>query len=241
MISEKIFVKNAIEFFRMPNEYQELVLHQLRQHVEGELIGASDYIEKFYPLAPDAFEMKVCCQRASEEIDHFMLGFNVLKDIGFDASYMLKQEISERKFYKTEGVEFVKNWLQRGLFSFLGEAVVLSIIEEMSESSYRPIAEMTRQIIIDEHVHVAHGFRIVSNFIEKEGASSVQKEFNVAWNMSLDLFGKSDSERATRYVHWGLRRYTNGEARNRFVEAMEPKIKLLGLSIPDGGSNRKFF
>ena len=144
MQHEQLIVKNPEEFSRMPDEYKELVFHQLRQHVEGELIGASDYIEVFYPLAPDAFEMKVCCQRASEELDHFTLGVAVLKNIGFDANYMLKQSIKERKYYKTEGVEFVKNWLQRGLFSFIGEAVVLSILEEMSCSSYIPIAEMTR-------------------------------------------------------------------------------------------------
>ena len=241
MIKEGICVKNPSDFFSMPSEYQELVLHQLRQHVEGELIGASDYIEIFYPLAPDVFEMKVCCQRASEEIDHFILGMGVLKDIGFDATYMLKQKIHERKFYKTEGVEFVKNWLQRGLFSFIGEAVVLSIIEEMSKSSYLPIAEMTRQIIIDEYVHVAHGFRIVSNFIERDGAKNIQEEFDTAWSMSLDLFGNSESERSRRYVHWGLRKYTNSEARSRFIANMEPKLKSLGLSIPEIGSNRKFF
>lgn len=237
---DKLIVKNSSEFSTMPEEYKELVFHQMRQHVEGELIGASDYMEIFYPLAPDAFEMKVCCQRASEELDHFILGSAVLKDIGFDAHYMLKQSTAQRRYYKTEGVEFVKNWLQRGLFSFIGEAVVLSILEEMACSSYVPIAEMTRSIIIDEHVHVTHGRRIVEKIVYEEGVDAVQEEFDVAWNMSLDLFGKSDSERSKKYVQWGLRKYTNADARNRFVESIRPHLKKIGLQIPKDESRRKF-
>ena len=148
MTAQNIQVKNPTEYFKMPIEYQDLVLHQLRQHAEGELIGADDYLEYFYPIAPDAFERKVCCERASEEVDHYMRAAAVLKDIGYDASHMLKQNIDQRQFYKTEGVVKVKSWIMRGFFSFIGEAAVLALIEEMSESSYQPIAEMTKQVII---------------------------------------------------------------------------------------------
>ncbi len=233
-------VKSPEDFVRMPDEYKELVLHQMRQHVEGELIGASDYLEIFYPLAPDAYEKRVCCERAAEELDHYMRGATVLAEIGFDAQYMLDQSISGRKFYKTEGVEVVDTWLKRGLFSFIGEAVVLSIIEEMAESSYARIADMTRQVLIDEHVHVAHGRRIVESIIRRNGASAIQSEFEFAWAMSLDLFGKSDSTRSERYVEWGLRKYTNREARERFIRKMSPELQMLGFEVPANSRLRKF-
>ena len=237
---QSISVKNSNEYFDMPEEYQDLVIHQLRQHVEGELIGASDYLDIFYPLAPDAYEKKVCCQRASEELDHFMLGAAVLRDIGFDTDGMLGVSIKDRKYYKTEGVEIVDTWLKRGLFSFLGEAVVLSILEEMSESSYLPIAEMTRQVIIDEHVHVAHGRRIVESIIHREGVGFVQPEFEIAWDLSLDLFGNSYSDRSKKYVKWGLRRHTNGDARNLFIKKISPLLQGMGLCIPKENFRRKF-
>jgi ring-1,2-phenylacetyl-CoA epoxidase subunit PaaA len=236
----KVRVRNSIEFFTMPPEYQDLVLHQLRQHTEGELIGADDYLVFFYPLAPDAFERRVCCERASEELDHYMRGAAVLKDIGFDASSMLQQNIEQRQFYKTEGVVKVDNWLKRGLFSFVGEAAVLAHIEEMAHSSYLPIAEMTRQVIIDEYGHVAHGQRIVEEFIKKNGPEAAQSDFEIAWSMSLDLFGKSDSERSKSYVHWGLRQYSNQDARENYIEKMTPKLEALGLRIPTDTALRKF-
>ena len=233
-------VKNSNDFREMPNEYQELVLHQLRQHAEGELVGADDYLIFFYPLAPDAYERKVCCERAAEELDHYMRAATILEDIGFDAAPMLRQNIHQRQYYKTEGVVRVNSWLMRGYFSMLGEAAVLSLIEEMSKSSYLPIAEMTRQVIIDEYGHVAHGQRIVEKFIYENGVEAAQNDFELAWGMTLDLFGNSTSDRSVKYVKWGLRQYTNHEARDIFKSKFEPKMRELGLVIPPDGLNRKF-
>lgn len=228
------------QFFKMPQEYQDLVMHQLRQHVEGELVGAEDYLSFFYPLAPDAYERKVCCERAAEEVDHFIRGADVLAGIGFDANYMLGQSLEKRQYYKTEGVAVVDSWLKRGLFSFLGETGVLMMIEEMSHSSYMPLAQMTHQIIIDEHIHVAHGYRIVKQFVDRDGPQAVQPEFDKAWAMALDLFGRADSDRSQAYVRWGLRQYTNEEARQRFISFMTPRITQLGLAIPAQQQLRKF-
>jgi ring-1,2-phenylacetyl-CoA epoxidase subunit PaaA len=234
------YVKSPSEYYNMPIEYKELVLHQLRQHAEGELIGADDYLEYFYPIAPNAFERKVCCERAAEEVDHYMRAAAVLNDIGYDASHMLRQNIDQRQFYKTEGVVKVKTWIMRGFFSFIGEAAVLALIEEMSESSYQPIAEMTKQVIIDEYVHVANGRRIVEEFVCKNGAEAAQKDFEEAWAMSLDLFGDSNSERSRKYLEWGLRKYSNGEARQRFINKTSPQMKALGFVIPTSNQGRKF-
>ena len=237
---ERVNVKDPSEFFKMPKEYQELTLYQLRQHTEGELIGADDYLLFFYPLASDAFERRVCCERAAEELDHFMRGATVLQGMGYDASHMLKQNIDQRQYYKTEGVVKVDSWLKRGLFSFIGEAAVLAHIEEMAQSSYAPLAEMTRQVIIDEYVHVANGKRIVEDFIRIHGAEAAQKDFEVAWAMSLDLFGKSGSERSKAYVKWGLRQHSNQEARELFIAKLVPQLEALGLCMPPHAANRKF-
>jgi ring-1,2-phenylacetyl-CoA epoxidase subunit PaaA len=234
-------VRTPDEFFKMPEEYQQLVIHLLRQHTEGELVGADDYLYIFYPLAPNAFERKVCCERAAEELDHYMRGAEVLEGIGYDASPFLKQSITQRKYYKTEGVEIVDTWLKRGLFSFLGETGVLMMIEEMAHSSYLPMAKMTHQVIIDEHVHVANGHRIVKQFCEEAGPEAIQAEVDKAWAMALDLFGKSDSERSRAYLRWGLRQYSNEEARQRFIRLMTPRLEALGLRVPGATDvQRKF-
>lgn len=234
-------VPDAEAFRRMPEEYQELLIHQLRAHTEGELTGADDYTEIFYPMAPNAFEKRVCCERAAEEMDHYIRGAQVLEGIGIDTSYMLSQRILEREHYRTEGVRRIRNWVGRALFSFIGEAAVLHIIEEMAQSSYRPIAEMCVPVLMDEHGHVGHGYRICRELCRTaEGRAQVQAGLPKAWAVTLDLFGSSRSERSRRYVHWGLRRYTNEEARRRYIEQTIPRILSLGLEVPHEDGLRKF-
>jgi len=173
-------------------------------------------------------------------VDHFIRGAEVRAGIGFDAMPLMHKTVKTREHYKTEGVEVVDSWLKRGLFSFLGETGVLMMIEEMGHSSYQPLAQMTHQIIIDEHGHVAHGYRIVKEIVERDGAQAVQPHFEQAWAMALDLFGRSDSQRSKAYLHWGLRQYSNEQARQRFIELISPRITQLGLSIPHPQHDRKF-
>ena len=238
---ERILVRDAEEFKAMPDEYQELLIHQLRAHTEGELTGADDYTEIFYPMAPTAYEKRVCCERAAEEMDHYIRGAKVLEEIGIDTGYMLQQRILEREHYRTEGVRRIHNWVGRALFSFIGEAAVLNIIEEMSHSSYKPIADMCVPVLIDEHGHVAHGYRICRELCQtEEGRAQVQAGLPKAWAITLDLFGRSDSERSRQYVRWGLRQYTNEEARQRYIDQTLPRVHSLGLEVPEDTSMRKF-
>jgi ring-1,2-phenylacetyl-CoA epoxidase subunit PaaA len=225
----------------MPKEYQELVIHQMMAHTEGELSGADDYIQLFYPMTEDPFEKKICCERGAEEVDHYIKGAKVLSDIGQDTSFMIDTPLEERNLYATEAVKRIDNWAERGFFSFLGEAAVLEILKEMAESSYQPIADMCPSVIKEEQVHVAHGFRIVRSLCQSEsGKREAQQALRRWWAVALDVFGKSNSHRSRLYVTWRLRRYTNEEARQRFVAMAKPKLLQLGLDVPDDLENRKF-
>jgi ring-1,2-phenylacetyl-CoA epoxidase subunit PaaA len=238
---ELVIVNTPEEFAKMPKEYQDLAIHQMMAHTEGELTGADDYIEIFYPIAPNAYEKAICCERAAEEVDHYMRGAKCLMDIGVDTSYMLKQHFRERPRYRNEIVRDSKDWVDRGLFSFLGEAAVAEHLLEMQESSYRPYGASFAKIIVDEQVHVAHGHRIVREMCKTDdGRRGVQDALTRFWPAALDLFGRSDSVRSAEYLRWGLRQYSNEEARQRYIAKMRPKLEALGLTVPADTENRKF-
>jgi ring-1,2-phenylacetyl-CoA epoxidase subunit PaaA len=235
------FVDDAEQFSRMPQEYQDLVVHQMMAHTEGELSGADDYLELFYPMTSDPYEKQVCFERGAEEVDHFRKGAKVLADLGKDATFMMDIPLQERSLYATEAVKRIDNWPERGFFSMLGEAAVLDILEEMAESSYRPVAEMCPGVIKEEKIHVAHGFRVVRTLCETpEGRAQAQKALLRWWPVALDVFGKSTSRRSALHVKWRLRKYTNEQARQRFIEAQVPKLQRLGLEVPSNEANRRF-
>ena len=238
---EPVCVNTVEQLNDMPQIYRDLLIRQTTVHTEGELSGADDYATIFYPIAPNAYEKRVCCERAAEEVDHFMRGAKVLAEIGVDVSFMLDQDLGERNLYATDAVKDIKTWEERALFSFLGEAAVLDQLTEMAESSYRPLAAIFPKILRDERVHVAHGYRITRSYCKSdEGREKIQAALATWWPRTLDLFGTSTSERSRLNVEWGLRQYTNEEARNRFIAKTRPKLESLGLDVPSDVEGRKF-
>ena len=235
------YVEGPEQFERMPQEYKDLAVHQMMAHTEGELSGADDYLELFYPMTNDPYEKQVCCERGGEEVDHYRKGARVLAGMGHDAKFMMDIPLQERSLYATEAVKRIDSWPERGLFSLLGEAAVFDIIGEMGESSYKPTAEMCPSVLKEERVHIAHGLRIVRALCETPaGRQAAQKALARWWPVALDVFGKSDSRRSQLYVKWRLRKYTNEQARNRFIETTVPKLERLGLEVPNHTANRRF-
>ncbi|ERS84103.1 hypothetical protein Q672_19540 [Marinobacter sp. EVN1] len=231
-------VSTPDEFFKMPEEYRSLASHLMLVHAEGELTGADDYTQVFYKMAPNAYEKLICCERAAEEIQHFELTAKVLSDINIDTHHMLSQHFTERPYYSNELVTGVRNWMERGIFSFLGESVVLEHLLEFKDCSYKPFAKIFEdQIIRDEHVHVAHGFRIIREASSNdESRAQAQQALDRLWPHILGLFGHEKSQRSRAYVKWGFRKTLNGELRENFKKKTIPKLAALGLTVPHHGT-----
>lgn len=238
---QNIVVENAEQFRKMPEEYQQLATRLMLVHTEGELSGVNDYLEVFFPMAPNAYEKMICCERAAEEMDHYIRGAAVLAELGIDTSYMLNQSLKERTYYANDFVRDVRTWMERGMFSFLGEASVLDHIFELAQFSYKPFANIFDKIIADERVHIAHGLRIVRDACKADDTrAEAQAALDRFWPIVLDLFGRSDSKRNGLYRKWGLRKTANDELRQAFIARMRPRIEALGLKVPPDDLNRKF-
>ena len=238
--SSAIRVESPADLAKMPAVYQDLLRHQMLAHTEGELSGADDYLQVFLPLAPNVVEKKICCERAAEEYDHYLIGAAVLSELGVDTEYMVAQRLEDRSLYASPAIHHITTWAQRGVFSFLGEDAVLDHIKEMAQSSYVPWANSFESIIRDELVHVAHGKRIVRELLQsEEGRVEVQAAIDALWPLILSLFGKPDSTRSEDYVRWGLRQRTNREARNNYVERIVPKLTVMGLTVPSASGRER--
>lgn len=225
----------------MPDDYRDLLLRQMMVHAEGELSGADDYALLLYPIAPNSYEKKVCLDRSVEELDHYQKAADILADMNVDTTYMLDQKLEERNLYATEAVQHIETWPERGLFAFLGEGAVVTILEEWLEHSYRPVREMAPSVLAEERLHQAHGFRILREYsYDPKGKEEVQKALNKWWAISLDLFGPSNSRKSPTLVKYGLRKKTNEEARQDYIKRMAPKLEDLGFTVPDEKAGRQF-
>jgi ring-1,2-phenylacetyl-CoA epoxidase subunit PaaA len=231
---EVTVVRTPAEFLDMPDEYQDMAKRQMLIHTEGELSGADDYIRVFYPLAPNAEERQVCCERAAEEFNHFKVASAVLADLGVDTTYMGTQSLEERrKLFLSADFHNSTTWAERGVVSWLIEDAVMELLKEMSVSSYRPWADSFRTVIQDERVHIAHGARIVRGLVkDPDGKKQVQAAVDRLWPHSLAVFGNPEAKKAEIAVRWGLRTRTNAEARHDWEVRGGAKVRKLGLTVP---------
>lgn len=225
----------------MPDDYKELLLRQITVHAEGELSGADDYALLLYPIAPNSYEKKICLDRSVEELDHYQKSADILASMDVDVSHMLGQKLDERSLYATEAVQHIETWPERGLFAFLGEGAVVTILEEWLEHSYLPVRQMAPSVLAEERMHQAHGFRILRDYsYDIKGKPEVQKALDKWWGISLDLFGPSNSKRSPKLVEYGLRKKTNEQARQDYIKRMTPKLEGLGFTVPSENVGRKF-
>lgn len=225
---------------KMPEEYKQILVHQLLAHTEGELSGADNY-RLMAPHAPNAYEMKVIYEAAADEIKHYMIGAQLLEEMNVDTRFMLRQTLAERSHYPSHFVRHPDNWAERGLSSLLEEWAALEHIREMAESSYLPLRAAFPIVVKEESGHIAHGYRIVRSLCATpEGKQQVQVALNWKWPQTLDLFGRSNSERSLKFLSYGLRKRSNEEARAKFAKEAREKLEGLGLEVPPDEANRAF-
>lgn len=238
-MTEKIVVEGPDELARMPEEYRETLLHQMLAHTEGELMGVAEYL-RIADVAPNAREKMYCYEGARDEMSHYILGADVLGGVGIDPSYMLARG-AERAAYPQDWLAGKTTWAERGITSYLAEWGALVIVAEMAESSYRPWAAIMPEVVADETRHTAHGRRITEEALATpDGRAAVQRALDRMWPEVLDMFGRSDSERAARAVRWGLRVRDNEATRRHFATAARAELRTLGLEPPPDHLNRKF-
>ncbi|WP_233849984.1 Phenylacetic acid catabolic protein [Paraburkholderia sp. HD33-4] len=232
-------VETPQQLAEMPQDYREVLLHQMLAHTEGELMGVGEYL-RISHIAPTALEKMYCYEGARDEMRHYIISAEVLHAIGVDTRYMLEQD-SARAAYPQAWLAGKETWAERSITSYLAEWGALEIIEDMARSSYKPWAVIMPEIIADETRHREHGRRNTAELCEQEdGRAAVQRALEFMWPEVLDMFGRSDSKRSFTAVEWGVRQRTNEQTRNDFACAARSILEGMGLVVPPDHKGRKF-
>src|SRR5580704_4209637 len=240
MFNDRVELK---DLSKMPDEYREVLQHQLSANGEGELSAGDCYIDSFYPLAPDADERYICAKFASEEVDHYRRFARLLSEMGVDLAFVLNQAKADRQFFAADCMTTkFETWEERASFSFLCELEGHYQIKEMAHSTYGPLTETAPIILKEEAGHFAHGVHIITKAARSEESKErAQAAIDRFYPLTLDMFGRSESRRSEAAVRWGLRKHTNGELRNLYKEEIARHITKAGYRVPeDDPSKRKF-
>ena len=239
MFKDKVELK---DFEKMDPEYQDLLRRVLTIQADCEIGGPNLYVKDMLPSAPTKVDQLVVARTAAEEVDHYRKMARLAGDIGVDVSFVLSWPNEKRYVEAFRGK--ITTWEHYAVFGFLIDRIGRYQLEEFIGCTYAPLDRVVQddQIIKEEEGHIDFGTNKSAEYAAKGGdyKERIQKAVDYWYVKGLDMFGKSESRRSERYRHWGLKRRTNAEARQQYINEVNPLIKQMGLRIPDPNKGRLY-
>jgi ring-1,2-phenylacetyl-CoA epoxidase subunit PaaA len=228
---------------RQDPEYQDLLRRVLAIQADCEIGGPHLYVEAMLPGAPSQLDQLVVARTAGEEIDHFRKFARLAGDMGVDTSSLLSRPNQERYLAAFRGS--ITTWEDFAVFGLLIDRVGKYQLEEFVGCTYAPLARLVEhpsRIMDEEAGHIDYGTTRTAELAARDSQQRerVQAALNFWYITGLDMFGRSQSRRAERYRHWGLKRRTNEEARQQYLREVNPLIEGMGLAVPDPIAGRKY-
>jgi ring-1,2-phenylacetyl-CoA epoxidase subunit PaaA len=225
---------------KMDPEYRELLGRVVTIQADCEIGGPHLYVKDMFPSAPSKMDQLIVARTAAEEMDHYRKIARVAGDIGVDVSFVLTWPNQKRYLEAFRGV--INTWEDFAVFGFLIDRVGRYQLEEFVGGTYKPLERILPQIMKEEVGHIGYGQSKTAELAAKgdESKERVQKAIDFWYIKALDMFGRSDSARDERYVHWGLKRRTNAQAREEFIQEVNPLIERIGLIVPDPVKGRQY-
>jgi ring-1,2-phenylacetyl-CoA epoxidase subunit PaaA len=237
MFREKVELKD-IE--KMDPEYRDLLGRVVTIQADCEIGGPHLYVKDILPSAPSKVDQLIVARTAAEELDHYRKIARVAGDMGVDVSFVLSWPNQQRYLDAFRGT--INTWEDFAVFGFLIDRVGRYQLEEFFGCTYQPLTQILPTVLKEEIGHVGYGESKTAELVAKgdEAREKAQTALNFWYVKALDMFGRSDSTRDQRYIHWGLKRRTNSQARQEFIQEVNPLIEKLGLEIPDPNQGRQY-
>lgn len=237
MFTDKIRSK---DIDKMDPEYRDLLGRVLTIQADCEIGGPHLYVNDILPSAPSKIDQLLVARTAAEEIDHFRKIARVAGDIGVDVSDVLSRPNQERYLDAFRGI--IKTWEDFSVFGFLIDRVGRYQLEEFFDCTYTPLEEILPQIVKEELGHIGYGESKTAELVAAgdEAKEKAQRAVDFWYIKALDMFGRSDSTRDQRYIYWGLKRRSNTQAREEYIQEVDPLIAKMGLKVPDPMAGRQY-
>jgi ring-1,2-phenylacetyl-CoA epoxidase subunit PaaA len=223
----------------MPEEYRDLLIKQIHMHGISEIMGA--YPEKeWVPKAPTIRRKLALNAKVQDEIGHGQMLLRLAEDLsrpyGRGREELMDDVIDGRvKFHNVFHIQ-APTWADAGVIGFLVDGGAIITQAMLLDSSYAPYARMLKRIVAEESFHMQHGESVVLALAEGTDAQRemLQNAINRWWEPMMFFFGPREMGRGSRrMMEYKIRSKTNEELRQKFINRYVPRIRALGLEIPD--------
>jgi ring-1,2-phenylacetyl-CoA epoxidase subunit PaaA len=220
----------------MPEAYRKTLIRQISQHAHSEIIGMlpeGNWITR----APNLRRKAVLLAKVQDEAGHGQYLYSAMETLGESRDKSMADLISGKAKYSSIFNYPTLSWADIGAVGWLVDGAAIMNQVALCRTSYGPYARAMVRICKEESFHQRQGFEIMCTLMKgsKEQREMAQDAMNRFWWPSLMMFGPSDADstHSQQSIDWKVKRYTNDELRQSFVNASVPQAELIGLTIPD--------
>ena len=220
----------------MPEAYRRNVIRQMSQHAHSEVIGMQPE-GNWISRAPTLRRKAILLAKVQDEAGHGLYLYSATETLGVTREELVDALHAGRAKYASIFNYPSLTWADVGAIGWLvdGAAIVNQI--SLQRTSYGPYARAMVRICKEESFHMRQGYEIMIALAHgsAEQRAMAQDALNRWWWPTLMMFGPHDGESAhsAQSMQWKLKRQSNDELRQKFVDQTVPQAEYLGLAIPD--------
>ncbi|RZL03880.1 MAG: 1,2-phenylacetyl-CoA epoxidase subunit A [Hymenobacter sp.] len=220
----------------MPEAYRKTLIRQISQHAHSELVGMlpeGNWITR----APSLKRKSILLAKVQDEAGHGLYLYSAAETLGTSRDQMLADLHSGKAKYSSIFNYPTLSWADMGCVGWLVDGAAILNQVPLCRTSYGPYARAMVRVCKEESFHQRQGFEVMQTLCEGSPAQKAmaQESLNRWWWPTLMMFGPADdaSPNTEQSMKWRIKRFTNDELRQKFVDMMVPQAEFLGLTVPD--------
>ncbi|MBK7635388.1 MAG: 1,2-phenylacetyl-CoA epoxidase subunit PaaA [Saprospiraceae bacterium] len=220
----------------MPDAYRKSLIRQISQHAHSEIVGMlpeGNWISR----APSLKRKLALLAKIQDEAGHGLYLYSATETLNISREELIEQLHSGKAKYSSIFNYPTLTWADIGAIGWLVDGAAIMNQVALCRTSYGPYARAMVRICKEESFHQRQGYDILLTMCRgsKEQKDMVQDAVNRWWWPSLMMFGPNDdaSPNSTQSLKWKIKRLSNDELRQRFVDMTVPQAEILGIKLPD--------
>ncbi len=220
----------------MPEDYRKNLIRQISQHAHSEIIGQlpeANWITR----APSLRSKLILLAKVQDEGGHGLYLYTATETLGISRDELLNNLHVGKAKYSSIFNYPTLTWADVGAIGWLVDGAAIMNQVMLQRASYGPYARAMVRVCKEESFHQRQGYEIMTKlaFGTIEQKEMAQDALNRWWFPTLMMFGPPDSKSSNseKAIKWRIKRETNDQLRQKFVNQTKPQADYLGLTIPD--------
>ena len=220
----------------MPEKYRKQLIRMMSQHAHSEIVGMlpeGNWITR----APSLRRKTVLLAKVQDEAGHGLYIYCGTETLNISREEIYDDFLTGKAKYSSIFNYPTLSWADMGAIGWLVDGAAIVNQTVLAKCSYGPYARAMVRICKEENFHHKQGYEILATLMKgsPEQRDMAQDSINRWWWPSLMMFGPpdKDSPNSADLLKWKVKRYTNDELRQRFIDRAIPQAENIGIKIPD--------